>query len=55
MTGGRYLPASDAGARGVLALQAQKLTGFLPEPPEGWTREIEDSAGGGIRLEIHRY
>lgn len=24
-------------------MSTQELTGFLPEPPEGWTREISDS------------
>lgn len=40
-------------------LSAQALTGFLPEPPEGWTREIAEEGmnaglaflGGGVGAE----
>lgn len=39
-----------AASKAVLALQAAKLTGFLPEAPEGWTREIDDSTAGGMAL-----
>uniref|UniRef100_UPI000255828C hypothetical protein n=1 Tax=Oceanicola sp. S124 TaxID=1042378 RepID=UPI000255828C len=32
------------------ALQAGKLGRFLPEAPEGWTREIDESANEGMAM-----
>ncbi|WP_151719226.1 hypothetical protein [Gemmobacter serpentinus] len=37
-------------SKAILALQAAKLAGFLPEPPEGWTREVDASAAEGMAL-----
>ena len=39
-----------AASKAVLALQAAKLAGFLPEAPEGWTREIDMSATEAMAL-----
>lgn len=32
----------------MLALQAARLVGFLPEPPEAWTREVDASSAEGM-------
>lgn len=37
-------------ARAVQALQGGKLAGFLPEAPEGWSREIDAGAGDGMAM-----
>lgn len=37
-------------SKAVLALQAAKLAGFLPEAPVGWTREVDASAAEGMAL-----
>ena len=34
----------------LTALQAQGLAGFLPEPPEGWTREIDEESGAALGM-----
>jgi len=34
----------------MTALQAQGLAGFLPEPPAGWTREINSEAGAAMGM-----
>lgn len=39
-----------AASKAVLALQAAKLADFLPEAPEGWTREIDMSATEALVL-----
>lgn len=36
--------------KAVLALQTEKLAGFLPEAPAGWTREIDASASEGMAM-----
>ncbi|MBR9764494.1 MAG: hypothetical protein GYB53_13445, partial [Rhodobacteraceae bacterium] len=46
MTAARLTEAQKA----VAALQAGKLGRFLPEPPEGWTREIDESASDGMAM-----
>lgn len=37
-------------SKAVLLLQADKLAGFLPEAPAGWTREIDASATDGLAM-----
>lgn len=37
-------------ARAVQALQGGKLAGFLPEAPDGWSREIDASASDGMAM-----
>lgn len=39
-----------AASKAVLVLQAAKLAGFLPEAPEGWTRDIDRSATEAMAL-----
>lgn len=40
----------NAAARAVLELQAGRLQAMLPEPPSGWTREIDEANDGGMLL-----
>lgn len=37
-------------SKAVLALQQQKLAAFLPEAPEGWTREVDLSSTEGMAM-----
>jgi hypothetical protein len=39
-----------AAARAVLALQTERLAGYLPEAPTGWAREIDASAAEDMTL-----
>lgn len=46
MTGARLTEASKA----LAALQAGKLSQYLPEAPAGWTREVNEEAGNGMAM-----
>ena len=46
MTAARLTEAQKA----VVALQGGKLTRFLPEAPDGWSREIDEDANEGMSM-----
>jgi len=34
----------------MLTMKTDALTGFLPEPPEGWTREVDTEMNAGLAM-----